>query len=339
MKKYNLGYLSAYRTELMGIAMIWIVGLHGTELYPGVDIPQVTALFSRGNIGVDIFLFLSGVGMYFSLSKGSNQKDFLLKRLKRVLIPYLVLSLPYWIYKDIFCLSEPMHFIEDYLLISFWTRGVKTTWYIALIIPLYLIYPLIYSIQERVDRSNKTKYFFLAINGILCVVVTNIIINKYFPSFYADTEIALTRIPVFIFGSFVAPFIKEKKKLSFGYIAIIILSIFGMYFWLNYKSEYPDLAVMIYRYSSFGIGLLVMLISVLLIDLAQRWNIYQDLLTWLGGRTLEMYLIHIFVRRLFIDFGVGVTVSDLEQTLLYISLIAISFYLVKISHSMLDKCF
>ena len=63
----KLGELSIFRTELMGISALLILICH---LYGYVDLSvTVQYILSLGNIGVDCFLFLSGVGMWNSLLK------------------------------------------------------------------------------------------------------------------------------------------------------------------------------------------------------------------------------------------------------------------------------
>lgn len=63
----NLGNLSLYRSELMGIATMLIIVCHAPAY--GVEIPAwLSRVLSSGGFGVDIFLFLSGMGMYHSLS-------------------------------------------------------------------------------------------------------------------------------------------------------------------------------------------------------------------------------------------------------------------------------
>lgn len=54
--------ISKYRGELMGIAMLFVILFH-------VGLPRDDAFFGlrrMGNIGVDYFLFLSGMGLWFS---------------------------------------------------------------------------------------------------------------------------------------------------------------------------------------------------------------------------------------------------------------------------------
>lgn len=63
--KLGLSLLSTYRGALMGVAIIWVMLHHLT--YP--DIPILKHVMEIGYGDVDIFLFLSGFGLYFSLSK------------------------------------------------------------------------------------------------------------------------------------------------------------------------------------------------------------------------------------------------------------------------------
>ena len=58
----ELQNISRYRGELMGAAMLFIMLFH-------VELARSDLFFGlrrMGNIGVDMFLFLSGVGLWFS---------------------------------------------------------------------------------------------------------------------------------------------------------------------------------------------------------------------------------------------------------------------------------
>jgi len=98
--RYNLGNLSQYRTPLMGMSIIMILLCHARM--DGAQLPDVVlSILSLGNWGVDIFLLVSGIGMYYSISKKGNNinwEGWILSRLKRVLIPYLILESPFWIW-------------------------------------------------------------------------------------------------------------------------------------------------------------------------------------------------------------------------------------------------
>ena len=82
--------LSKYRKEFMGVATICILLCH-TSAYanlPGVIIAICNLLI----IGVGLFLFLSGFGLYYSLVKLNNDRGSLVKwyshRYLRIGIPY-----------------------------------------------------------------------------------------------------------------------------------------------------------------------------------------------------------------------------------------------------------
>lgn len=68
MKTFPLHKISEYRTELMGLSAIMILICHAA----GNDLAMphyLRLLIAQGQIGVDIFLFLSGMGLYYSLFK------------------------------------------------------------------------------------------------------------------------------------------------------------------------------------------------------------------------------------------------------------------------------
>lgn len=142
--KINLGDLSKYRTELMGIATIMILLCHAQPF--GVQLPPILSkLLTYGNQGVDIFLFVSGMGLYYSLEKihGASQLlHWYKKRYKRILIPYLIIATPFLLYITVENDENMWYFIKLISTISFWTDHIGA-WYIALLIPLYFISPLI----------------------------------------------------------------------------------------------------------------------------------------------------------------------------------------------------
>ena len=62
--KSSLSLLSSYRGALMGVAIIWVMLYHLGD----IDVSVISVIFGVGYGGVDIFLFLSGFGLYFSFS-------------------------------------------------------------------------------------------------------------------------------------------------------------------------------------------------------------------------------------------------------------------------------
>ena len=67
LRASGYGLLSQYRGELMGLAMLWVMLFHAYELRFGVFL--LDSFKALGFAGVDIFLLLSGMGLYVSLSR------------------------------------------------------------------------------------------------------------------------------------------------------------------------------------------------------------------------------------------------------------------------------
>src|ERR1035437_10841661 len=78
MKNISLSILSEFRSELMGFAMLMVVFYH---IAIDINSSLFAFLHYHGGFGVDVFLLLSGLGLYFSTKKGLNLKEFYLKRI------------------------------------------------------------------------------------------------------------------------------------------------------------------------------------------------------------------------------------------------------------------
>ena len=66
----NSNLLSKYRTELFGISTIGILIVHSNDVIQagGTLTELIRKLFAFGGIAVYVFVFLSGIGLYFSIS-------------------------------------------------------------------------------------------------------------------------------------------------------------------------------------------------------------------------------------------------------------------------------
>ena len=92
--RFNLGIISKYRDELMGAATIGILMCHAPHY--GVNLPfHLNSLLGIGQMGVLLFFFLSGVGMYYSTQKLENSAKsvgiWYKKRFIKLLIPYIII--------------------------------------------------------------------------------------------------------------------------------------------------------------------------------------------------------------------------------------------------------
>ena len=94
MGNSEISLLSKYRTQLMGLAMLLILIFH-----TGIDVKSVNVIRSIkdiGDVGVDIFLLLSGIGLYFSYSKNNDKKYFYKKRVLRILPTFIPVAIVWY---------------------------------------------------------------------------------------------------------------------------------------------------------------------------------------------------------------------------------------------------
>ena len=130
--KFYFENLSKYRKVLMGVQIILIIIFHFTEDCKIYDVrfSGIINLFYRyiRSSGVDMFLLLSGLGLYFSWKKKPEPKAFYKKRYMRILIPYFIVAVPAWIWLDIFWMDKGWGaFFKDISFISFFFEETRNT--------------------------------------------------------------------------------------------------------------------------------------------------------------------------------------------------------------------
>ena len=140
---------SKYRTELMGIAALGVLAGHSTDIvrYPIV----LQTLLSYGAVSVYIFAVLSGMGLYYSLKKrgaGYSKWEFYKRRMFRVFLPYLLIAGTWYGIKYLVIERSISGFIYELSTLSYWMEH-KGAWYVAMLLPAYLLFPFLYDFVER----------------------------------------------------------------------------------------------------------------------------------------------------------------------------------------------
>ena len=91
--KVNPQILSSERKAVLGIATIMILLVHSLPYTPSTNGLYIISSFCKyGSLGVPIFAFLSGIGIYFSLSK-NKLTDYFRNRINRTFIPFFVIAI------------------------------------------------------------------------------------------------------------------------------------------------------------------------------------------------------------------------------------------------------
>lgn len=155
--KIQLSLISKYRAELMGLATLGILVCHCPA--NGVMMPQsLKYLMYCGKIGVALFMFLSGFGLYYSLSKNRDSLiNWYKKRYIRILVPYLLISLfPGFVFALFSPDTDWLRYFARLSLVSYW-KYHDCAWFLAVLLPLYAISPLFFRIINHSERVAVTS--------------------------------------------------------------------------------------------------------------------------------------------------------------------------------------
>ena len=184
--------ITKYRKELMGIAALWILFYNcwiinstvGSAGYKIMHFIKVT-----GICGVDIFLFLSGIGLMYSMDKHS-WLDFYKRRLSRVFLPMVLIAIVY-AFVNKWSLGVTL---KNLFGITFYTKTINTfLWFAVSIMSIYIVFPLYYKLINKF----KNRFLFFAVVIIIWYIfsISNILDNR------RDLYQFTNRLPVFLLGT------------------------------------------------------------------------------------------------------------------------------------------
>ena len=224
--KYNVKQISEYRTPLMGIATILIFIVHAPD--NGVMMPNaLKTICALGSLGVDLFLLLSGFGLWYSLNRlfidktlMGGVKHWYSVRYKRILIPYVLIIIPITIL-GILQGESVWTSILNFSTINFWLNH-RGAWFIAMLIPLYAITPLHYLVCNRTKTAttyNMAIVLFLVVMACIKADFSSVFAAKLFD----NIQFVTFRLPAFFIGYMLAPYAKEDKSVSLVRMLIIPL--------------------------------------------------------------------------------------------------------------------
>lgn len=291
----NFSSLSQYRNAVYGVAAIWIVLFHGVILGK-VEFPASLSFFKDtlelGNIGVDIFVLLSGIGLYFSFSKKPPLGGFYYKRFVRIYLPYLLMAVPYLIYACLIADNKVGLFIRSVLTINLWTGESKPLdlWYVSAILVFYLLYPLIHTLVFHKEKGALLRTVLL----IAMTIGVTFVLFYCWKDAYKRLDRVLPRLGVFVLGCYFGKLVKEKRRLP---VLVVILSVMVI------AGAYPLYARSVlhgvwrrYYGSMTGIALTFVL-SQLFVELS-RIKV-DKFFHFFGNFSLEIYIATIVVRTIF----------------------------------------
>lgn len=182
----DLNSVSRQRSRIMGFAMMWIVFFHmTTRPDPGALVYFVHRI---GYYGVDIFLLVSGLGLWFSLSKNGSAAQFYKRRLVRIFPAYFIALCVWYGFRKV----SPAGFLLSVSTLGYWLRTTHFDWFIPTLVLFYLLAPWYFRLYKRIGNGLLLTACAVGVSAVLCVIAALIGQSDLFGS--------IVRIPVFCLG-------------------------------------------------------------------------------------------------------------------------------------------
>lgn len=211
--------ISKHRSAVMGIAALLILCFHA-KAETGIALWDIL-INKHGNIGVDIFVFLTGYGTAFSLAHDSDFYSFYLRRVRRVLPSYYVAIFIMCFFVKV----DRSTLFTAIIPIGVW-MGHGNCWYISATMVYYLLVPLFYFLLRQAKFSRVTLGILLIVTGLM---IPSAVVNH-------SVDIALMRIPALVMGVALGVFQQmhiEKRERLFDFIVIIMVFAIGTLIFCN----------------------------------------------------------------------------------------------------------
>ena len=339
----DLKLISKYRASLMGIAMISILlghyhGLSDSSHWKFTDV--ICSVFP-GLFMSETFLLVSGFGLYYAYSKIKNRNKralmgFYQKRLRRVLLPFILFSFPFFLYALYIGKLTGIQFCGYLTTLSFWFEGnYYSMWYIAISLMLYALFPVLFGFLFRVSYNKIVVLRFICLMTVLYSFLYTIKIVT--PDYYSLVGIGLTQIPCFIIGMYFG-YISSNEKSNIG-ILNISLCIFLPFIVLKLVSVFfPDIdyiVKMMQRILGLMVFCFVMEKSAHIRMLRSVRGGVIFVLDFIGKVTLEIYIFHLLIFYLFKDMGLMYCNTILILSSIWLALM-ISYPVHKYSNNFLE---
>ena len=284
IKDIELANISRFRGELMGAAMLFIILFH-------VALPREDAFFGlrrMGNVGVDMFLFLSGIGLWFSWMKNSSAKHFFIRRYLRIYPTWLIIACLFYIpsFQGGSTWNWIYLFGEITINWGFWLHDELNFWYIPATMMLYLFAP---AYMELIKRH--PIYRWLPVVMIMWCILVQYVTPIH--QAVGHLEIFWSRVPIFFIGINMGEMVRSRKQLppdAVWLLLVTFLMTFGTCLYLE-QVRHGHFPLFVERMLYIPFTVCSILVMNRIFRRTPEW--VNRAFRLVGMLSLEAYLIHI----------------------------------------------
>ncbi|WP_059049296.1 acyltransferase [Paenibacillus senegalimassiliensis] len=315
--------------ELLRGMAFWAVVLQhviaGVFYQPGLSGQTVlagTTFLGLIRFAVPLFVFITGVVLFYNYDGKLNYGSFLWKRFRQIVVPYLAWTVIYYIWMSVrsggivMSLSSLWNELVELLRVSLTGQASYHLWFMVMIIPFYLLFPLFRLMLGKekklwVNLAVGVVFLGLALGLVYAlskgwITSDNAFLNTTVIR-YLDRNFLFWMF-YFVMGGLVGLYYKQWKMIvsRIWWLCLIGLGVFMYIIYTRIEALTQSLTSDLYIYSSYvtaPLNLLMMgtiLVSMVLVfaaaeRLAEHTSWLTSLLTTFGRYSFGAYLIHAMV--------------------------------------------
>ena len=279
------------RNELKGFAIIWIILSHTRFGLTGV----FNEFIKIGYGGVDLFFFLTGFGLYYSLEKSNDLLGYTKRRILRLFPSYLPFCL-LWL-----CIMLPLFqtnlvdsikiIIGNLSMLGYFADAPQIiNWYVSALILFLLIAPFVIAFLQKSQKPLITLAYLLILS--FAIGICFIDSHKY---------IVFSRLPVFLLGmGFALPFkklISYKIIYSLSFLSLIV-GITLLFFCLNRFTSQQLISTALYWHPFVLIAPSFCLLFSGFVKITPFLKCIWQPLSFIGTASFEIFLFNVWFEKL-----------------------------------------
>lgn len=298
--KPSYSIISKYRQVLMGISILAIILFHFAEdrctnnYHANFLLTCVYKLIGSSN--VDIFLILSGLGLFYSFKKNNNLFQFYTKHFVRLLVPFFLVAIPTFIVRDIIINHSGFYtFIKDLTFANIFLTKNRPFWYILCQGLCYLFFPYIFYLFDNEENEQKDFSYVLIFFALFMACNTALYVSN--KTLFNNISIMTLRFFPFVFGVFIGKQAYNKKEIPSFYNLIILCSLFLMLLFVLLKKQNP----LFHRNTLMLFNMTLLYFFLRFMDFIEikvqwLWKAINVTCSFFGKITLELFLTHVAIR-------------------------------------------
>ena len=298
---------------IRGISMLGVIGIHIGSQYLANPTPNIhlVALFEIvTRFSVPIFFFISAFGLFYHLDPGVpfSYRNFLRRRLRAVLIPYLVWSAFYILHYTLLFRDPMLLNLRAILKYLFFGFASYQLYFLVILLWFYLFMPVWIWMVRRMTRRGL---FFLLLFQIAFDYWSSFLLQPYAIANPYIQVLLVNRLNywvvhyifIFVLGGWLGlrfeafrRFMRRRRPWIVLFFVASLAGLTGYYYWLLYVDHYPPVGAINMAHQLCPAGILYTLGASLFFFTEftlQRYPHWLNaLFSLLGRHSYFAYLVH-----------------------------------------------